>query len=89
MTKIFNSSLKLLTICILLGVAMLSYSISQSILLIADLEVLAIPVIDNQDPFVDLKNQQIIHYGPSPEDETRTFLQNYMNSYERWVMKIW
>ena len=71
-TQIYKSSLKILTICISLGVTMLSYSISQSILLIADPKILAIPVIDNHESLVDLKNQQIISYGPSPEIPNNT-----------------
>jgi D-alanyl-D-alanine dipeptidase len=39
----------------------------QSITLIADPKVIAIPIIENGDPLVDLKDQAAIDYGPSPE----------------------
>ncbi|MBI2785496.1 MAG: M15 family metallopeptidase [Legionella longbeachae] len=43
------------------------YVTSSPILFIADSEILAIPVIDNQDPMVDLIDHQEIIFGPSPE----------------------
>lgn len=39
----------------------------KNIILISDPEVLAIPITENKEPLVDLKNQSIIAYGPSPE----------------------
>jgi D-alanyl-D-alanine dipeptidase len=42
------------------------------ITLIADPKVLAIPIIENNDPLVDLKDQAAIDYGPSPEIPNNT-----------------
>jgi D-alanyl-D-alanine dipeptidase len=39
----------------------------DKILLIADPEIIAIPVKENYEPLIDLKNQDIISFGPSPE----------------------
>lgn len=44
-----------------------SHTPENNIILIANPKVLAIHIIDNQEPMVDLKNQQEIAYGPSPE----------------------
>lgn len=49
------------------GILKHQYAAEHSAVLIADPRVLAIPVSDNQDPIVNLKNQSIIAYGPSPE----------------------
>ncbi len=46
---------------------MLHGCIQKNIVLISDPNVTAIPIIENNEPFVDLKNQTIIAYGPSPE----------------------
>lgn len=45
--------------------------------LINDQEVQKIPIIDSQEPLVDLRHQSFIHIGPSPE------VQNNQNYY--WV----
>ncbi|MBN9227660.1 MULTISPECIES: M15 family metallopeptidase [Legionella] len=44
----------------------------EPILLIADPKIVAIPVIDNQDPMIDLINYSEISYGPSPEIPNNT-----------------
>ena len=44
-----------------------NFSQYSDIALIADPKVLAIPVVDNQEPLIDLKDQKEIAYGPSPE----------------------
>lgn len=46
---------------------MLQECAQKNIILISDPEVLAIPITENKEPLVDLKNQSIIAYGPSPE----------------------
>lgn len=40
---------------------------SIPIMLIADSRVLAVPIIENHDPLIELKDQVTIAYGPSPE----------------------
>jgi D-alanyl-D-alanine dipeptidase len=40
---------------------------NDRIILIADSCILAIPIIENLEPFIDLKDQSEIAYGPSPE----------------------
>jgi len=40
---------------------------SPSLVLIADPEILAIPILENHEPLVDLKEQTHIAFGPSPE----------------------
>lgn len=40
---------------------------SNQIILIADPKILAINIIDNQEPMIELKEQTEIIYGPSPE----------------------
>ena len=44
----------------------------NKIVYIADPEVLAIPIIDCNEPLIDLKNQQQLRYGPPPENELTT-----------------
>ncbi|MGM9454287.1 M15 family metallopeptidase [Legionella bozemanae] len=44
----------------------------DSILLIADPKIVAIPVMDNHEPMVDLVGLQEISYGPSPEIPNNT-----------------
>ncbi|PWY54721.1 D-alanyl-D-alanine dipeptidase [Legionella qingyii] len=51
---------------------MSDYTIQDSILLIADPKIVAIPVIDNHDPMIDLMNHPEISYGPSPEIPNNT-----------------
>lgn len=42
------------------------------IILLADPEILAVPIHENHEPFVDLKDQNIIAVGPSPEIPNNT-----------------
>jgi len=44
----------------------------QSIVLITDPRVIAIPIVDNKEPLVDLNGQDMIAYGPSPEVPNNT-----------------
>ena len=48
------------------------YAQKNDIILIADRKILAIRVIDNQEPMVDLKHQKEICYGVSPEIPNNT-----------------
>lgn len=57
---------------LLWGVIVSSYSEQQTILLIADPKVLAIPIMGNHEPMVELKKQSDIAYGPSPEIPNNT-----------------
>jgi zinc D-Ala-D-Ala dipeptidase len=52
---------------LILGVFMLSACREKEIVLIADPRVLAIPVEENHEPWVDLREQTVIKLGPSPE----------------------
>lgn len=51
---------------------MLQRCVLENITLLSDSDVIAIPIIENHEPFVDLKNQTIIAYGPSPEVSDNT-----------------
>ncbi len=51
---------------------MLQGCAQKEITLIADPKVIAIPIVENHEPFVDLKNQIIIAYGRSPEVPNNT-----------------
>lgn len=44
----------------------------NDVILIADSRILAIPVLDNKEPMIELKNQDEIVYGPSPEIPNNT-----------------
>ncbi len=51
-----------------IGVGMLSgYAQADHLVLITDPGVLAVRIIDNQKPMVNLKDQKEIAFGPSPE----------------------
>jgi D-alanyl-D-alanine dipeptidase len=54
------------------GWLMQSHGQDQPIILIADPKILAIHVIDNHEPMVDLTKQKEIAYGPSPEIRNNT-----------------
>lgn len=45
---------------------------TNNIILIADPEILAIRVLENKEPMIDLKDQKTIVYGPSPEIPNNT-----------------
>lgn len=58
----------------------------QTITLIADPRVIAIPVVDNGDPFIDLRNQTLIVYGPSPEiPDNQDYTKMRKTVYEKLV----
>ncbi|HSW94413.1 MAG TPA: M15 family metallopeptidase [Gammaproteobacteria bacterium] len=42
-------------------------SVKNNIVLIASPEILSIPVQDNKEPMIDVKNRHTLRYGPSPE----------------------
>jgi len=54
------------------GFFMSSYAQQQSVLLIADPKILAVPVIENHEPMVNLIKHPDITYGPSPEIPNNT-----------------
>lgn len=57
-----------------------------NITLIADPKVVAIPIQENGDPFIDLKDQAVIDYGPSPEIPDNTdYTQMRKTVYEKLV----
>ncbi|MBI2706976.1 MAG: M15 family metallopeptidase [Proteobacteria bacterium] len=51
---------------------MLQGCTEQNITLLADPQVIATSIVENHEPLVDLKNQTIIAYGPSPEIPNNT-----------------
>jgi D-alanyl-D-alanine dipeptidase len=60
------------------GLMSTSYAILPNVTLIADPQVLKIPIHDNHEPLVDLTKQTDIAYGPSPEipnNKDYTFLR--------------
>jgi zinc D-Ala-D-Ala dipeptidase len=65
-------STKSLIISMLWGIMMSTDAAQTKILLIVDPKVLAIPIMDNHEPMIDLKEQNVITYGPSPEIENNT-----------------
>ena len=44
----------------------------QGIILIADPKIISVPIVENGDPFIDLKDQDLLLYGPSPEIPNNT-----------------
>lgn len=57
---------------------------SSPIVLIADPEILAIPVVENHEPLLDLKEQTQIAFGPSPEIPNNTdYTQMRRTVYEK------
>jgi hypothetical protein len=57
---------------LLTGGLMLQGCTEQNITLLADPQVIATSIVENHEPLVDLKNQTIITYGPSPEIPNNT-----------------
>lgn len=56
------------------------------ITLIADPAVIAISIIENNEPLIDLKNQTIIAYGPSPEiPNNRDYMKLRKTVYDKLV----
>lgn len=67
----------------------MSYSDSQvnEIILIADPRILAVKVIENHEPMIDLKDQNTIIYGPSPEVPDNTDYTKMRKSVYEKVVK--
>ncbi len=61
-----------LTSWLLEGMMSTTYALLPNITLIADPDVLKIPIQDNDEPFVDLTKQKAIVYGTSPEIPNNT-----------------
>ncbi|MGA2655068.1 MAG: M15 family metallopeptidase [Gammaproteobacteria bacterium] len=77
---------KLTVIIFFLGVFMLSACSDNEIVLIADPRVLAMPVIENHEPWVDLRTQSVIKIGPSPEiDNNQDYFYMRKTVYEKLV----
>lgn len=58
----------------------------KDIILISDPKVLAIPTVESNEPLVDLKNQTVIVYGPSPEiSHNRDYTRMRKTVYEKLV----
>ena len=73
---------------LILGIVMIMTQAcsEKSITLIADPKVLSIPIQENQEPLVDLKNQKEILYGPSPEiPNNQDYTQLRKTVYEKLV----
>lgn len=51
---------------------MCSLTKQNDLILVADPRILAVNIIDNYEPMIDLKDQKIIAYGPSPEIPNNT-----------------
>ncbi|KTD11044.1 D-alanyl-D-alanine dipeptidase [Legionella gratiana] len=65
-------AIKYVVISVLWGIMMPSNAVQNTFLLIADPKILAIPIIDNDETMIDLKDQREIAYGPSPEIPNNT-----------------
>ena len=62
------------------------FSYSQKIILIADPRVLAVTIQENKDPFIDLRHQDILIFGSSPEIPNNTNYTKMRKSvYDRLV----
>jgi D-alanyl-D-alanine dipeptidase len=57
---------------IFLGGYMLSAQAQANMVLISDPQIVNIPIIENHEPMIDLRQQKIISYGPSPEIQNNT-----------------
>lgn len=58
----------------------------KDIVLIADPRILAIPIQESNEPLVDLKNQTVLAYGPSPEvPDNRNYTKIRKAVYEKLV----
>jgi D-alanyl-D-alanine dipeptidase len=68
------------------GGFMLQGYTEQNVMLLADPQVVSIPIVENREPFVDLKNQTVIAYGPSPEVPNNTDYTNVRQTvYEKLI----
>jgi D-alanyl-D-alanine dipeptidase len=71
---------------ILIGALLMLQACAENKILIADPKVLAIPIVENDDPLIDLKDQTIIAFGPSPEIQGNTDYTKIRKSiYEKLV----
>lgn len=68
--------LMLLISCIIGGLILSDYLQAGNNMLISDQKILAIKIIENHEPMIDLKNQKEIAYGPSPEIPDNTDYTN-------------
>lgn len=57
---------------LILGVFMLEGYVNQKTVFIADPEVVSIPIVENHESFIDMKDQTLVAYGPSPEIPNNT-----------------
>ncbi len=58
----------------------------QNVILLTDPQVISIPIVENHEPLVDLKNQTVIAYGPSPEVPNNTDYTNMRQTvYEKLI----
>lgn len=70
--KVFTRIFMWLVISVAGGIILYNYVKMNDIILVADPKILAINIVDNQEPMVDLKHQEDISYGPSPEIPNNT-----------------
>ena len=78
--------LPLLSFLLGIGVWNMGYAVPDSVILIADPKILSIPVGHSDEPLVDLKQQNMIQYGSSPEipnNQDYTFVRKTV--YEKLV----
>lgn len=84
--KMVTSILVWLLIGFMGGFMLDGYAEISTIVLIADPKVLAVRIIDNHEPMVDLAQQQEIAYGPSPEIPNNTdYLKLRKTAYEKLI----
>lgn len=62
----------IVAIIVLLGTGMALENSSEKIIFIADPEIIAMPIRENHEPMIDLRHQNIIVFGPSPEIPNNT-----------------
>lgn len=68
---------------------MLQGGVQKNIILISDPDVIAIPILENNEPLVDLRNQTVIAYGPSPEIPNNTdYTKMRRTVYEKLVQAL-
>jgi len=61
-------------------------SAQKNIILISDPGVIAIPILESNEPLIDLKDQSLIPYGPSPEiPNNRDYTKMRRTIYEKLV----
>jgi D-alanyl-D-alanine dipeptidase len=70
--KIFTRIFMWLVTSVIGGFIVCSYGQKNDLILLADPRILAVSILDNQEPMIDLKHQKVIAYGPSPEIPNNT-----------------